>query len=97
MPNELFYDNELIAAADRFKVESLLQWKKLPAPDCPIIFHGVQGEDQREKNSPSFFNPHEVKIVVDYVKELLEEPKLGATPQNIGIVSPYRKQVCLFW
>jgi hypothetical protein len=23
----------------------------------PLIFHGVEGEDLREENSPSYFNP----------------------------------------
>ena len=30
------------------------------------------GEDQREARSPSYFNPEEAAIVVQYVQDLLE-------------------------
>lgn len=61
----------------------------------------------REGNSPSYFNPHEVSIVKEYVQGLL--PHIGiivsfvskfwsltiglASPGNIGIVTPYKGQV----
>lgn len=63
----------------------------------PLIFHGVMGKDEREANSPSFFNVTEVEALVDYLIKLLETqgkqglPKLNAT--DIGIITPYRKQV----
>ena len=38
----------------------------------PMIFHGVIGQDLKEESSPSFFNPEEVTITVDYVKNLLQ-------------------------
>ena len=44
----------------------------------------------REDNSPSFFNPEELFIVVDYVKKLLE---FNVDEDDIGIITPYRKQV----
>ena len=37
-----------------------------------MIFHGVIGQDLKEESSPSFFNPEEVTIAVDYVKKLLQ-------------------------
>lgn len=55
------------------------------------------GKDEREANSPSFFNVTEVEVLVDYLTKLLETqgkkglPKLSAT--DIGIIAPYRKQV----
>lgn len=63
----------------------------------PIIFHGVMGKDEREGNSPSFFNPEEASTVVAYLKQLLapssKKGKARLNPQNVGIISPYRKQV----
>lgn len=63
----------------------------------PIIFHGVCGEDQREAKSPSFFNTAEIEILVQYLKKLLQsQGKRGCptiSPKEIGIISPYRKQV----
>ena len=61
----------------------------------PIIFHGVEGRDEREGHSPSFFNLQEVQIVVEYVEELREKRGGRKIKQSdIGIISPYRRQVC---
>ncbi len=63
----------------------------------PVIFHGVPGKDERESNSPSFFNIFEIEIIVDYLKKLLlTQAKKGISrisPRDIGIIAPYRKQV----
>lgn len=75
-------------------------WLRAP-PDCvqgfPIIFHGVMGKDEREGNSPSFFNPEEAAKVTDYLKQLLtSSSKKGRgylSPRHVGVISPYRKQV----
>jgi helicase MOV-10 len=63
----------------------------LPNPQVPLIFHGIQGEHEREGNSPSWFNSHEIKVVLNYVAALVGFR--GITPASIGIVTPYRKQV----
>lgn len=57
------------------------------------------GKDEREANSPSFFNVSEIEVLVDYLTKLMETqgkkglPKLAA--KDIGIIAPYRKQVSL--
>ena len=38
----------------------------------PLVFHGVVGQDLKEESSPSFFNPEEIIIVEDYIKQILE-------------------------
>ena len=64
-----------------------------------MIFHGVMGKDEREANSPSFFNVSEIEVLVSYLTKLVETqgkkglPKLS--PKDIGIITPYRKQVRL--
>lgn len=95
LPNEMFYDGELQVWADEVMRESLCDWEKLPRPGFPVMFHGVTGQDQREERSPSFFNAEEVSIVWTYVNSLLTEKKRGikVKPKDIGIISPYRKQV----
>ena len=52
----------------------------------------------REERSPSFFNTSEVSVVLNYVEELLQARKGGMKlkPEDIGIISPYRKQVCFY-
>lgn len=57
----------------------------------------MPGKDERESNSPSFFNTSEITVVVDYLKKLLlAQGKKGIakiSPKDIGIITPYRKQV----
>ncbi|XP_034626490.1 helicase MOV-10 [Trachemys scripta elegans] len=97
IPNQKFYDGELQECADRLVSYSYCTWEELPTQGFPIIFHGVSGEDQREGNSPSFFNTLEVEALVTYLKKLLQsQGKRGRSrisPKEIGIISPYRKQV----
>ena len=40
--------------------------------------------------TPSFFNP--VVTVVKYIKQLLEDPVLKVKEEEIGVISPYRRQ-----
>ncbi|XP_064604898.1 putative helicase MOV-10 [Liolophura sinensis] len=95
MPNNLFYHRELVARADPVLINAFCQWKGLPKPGFPIIFHGVEGEDMREERSPSFFNPIEASIALDYVNQLMKGESRGmkVKQSHIGVISPYRKQV----
>jgi len=52
----------------------------------------LQGEDVREGNSPSWFNPVEVMQVVKYVQALVSS-RHNLMFDDIGIITPYRKQV----
>ncbi|NXC08563.1 SDE3 helicase, partial [Orthonyx spaldingii] len=99
IPNELFYDNELkVCHSDGLDIRNLYcNWEELPKKGFPIIFHGVCGEDQREAKSPSFFNTAEIEVLLHYLKKLLQSQGKGncpiVSPKEIGIISPYRKQV----
>ncbi|XP_037640935.1 putative helicase mov-10-B.1 [Sebastes umbrosus] len=97
VPNELFYENELQVFADQWERDTYCNWEHLPKKGFPLIFHGVMGKDEREANSPSFFNVSEIEVLVNYLTKLMETqgkeglPKLSA--KDIGIIAPYRKQV----
>ncbi|CAK8686545.1 unnamed protein product [Clavelina lepadiformis] len=67
IPNECFYDNELKEEADPIVSNQFCSWKHLPKPEknFPVIFHGVKGKDEREANSPSYFNAEEASVVSD--------------------------------
>ncbi|XP_036388728.1 putative helicase mov-10-B.1, partial [Megalops cyprinoides] len=97
IPNELFYDGELQVYADEILRNMYCNWEHLPKKGFPLIFHGVSGKDEREENSPSFFNRNEIDVLVDYLKKLLQtQGKKGISkisPREIGIIAPYRKQV----
>lgn len=96
VPNEMFYSSELQASANEMISHSMLRWEELPQKGVPLLFHGVLGKDERECNNPSYFNPDEIRIVLGYVVSLLDG-KNGLHRRvnecDIGIVSPYRKQV----
>ncbi|XP_027716180.1 helicase MOV-10 [Vombatus ursinus] len=97
IPNNRYYDGELKPYADQVDRERYCYWEELPRQGFPIIFHGVMGKDDREGNSPSFFNSEEAATIVSYLKKLLTPPpKKGQgrlSPQQVGVISPYRKQV----
>jgi helicase MOV-10 len=58
----MFYDSQLIPCANEALRSSLTKWEVLPnRNEFPILFHGVEGKDEREGNSPSWFNPTEVR------------------------------------
>lgn len=93
LPSAIFYHNELMPCADAAMRESLCQWEKLPNKGFPVIFHGVQGEDLREGNSPSWFNPVEAVQVTKYLQSLRSSDKFSIKLSDIGVITPYRKQV----
>ncbi|GAQ77983.1 RNA helixase SDE3 [Klebsormidium nitens] len=94
LPSRMFYRDELVPCADEALRSSLTNWASLPNRDeFPILFHGVEGRDEREGNSPSWFNPTEVSQVVKYVTQLIENRGARVLARDIGVISPYRKQV----
>ena len=93
LPNETFYDGDLIASADITRSHRFINWEHLPRRGFPILFHGCQGEDTRESNSPSWFNPDEVQYVKSYVDLLVKDTRQNrCKPEDIGIITPYHKQ-----
>ncbi|KAL8602447.1 hypothetical protein ACOMHN_064694 [Nucella lapillus] len=92
LPSELFYHGCLQECAPPAVTQALTSWPLLPRPGLPVVFHGVRSEDTREGDSPSWFNPGEVVEVVRYMQGLLgASPPVG--PHDIGVITPYRKQV----
>jgi len=93
LPNARFYDGDLIARSDRLTSHTLCNWEYLPKKNFPLIFHGVQGKDEREGNSPSWFNPEEAQLVKTYVDLLVKDTRLNKLKgEEIGVVTPYHKQ-----
>lgn len=92
-PNAMFYDNQLISSADREVAYNLTSYTHLLKQSFPLIFHGVQGKDCREGSSPSWFNADEASVVISYVANLLEDSNIFVSGEEIGIITPYQKQV----
>ncbi|XP_064297780.1 RNA helicase Mov10l1 [Phalacrocorax carbo] len=93
LPSKLFYNKELEVCADTSVVTSLLRWGKLPRKGFPLIFHGIRGSETREGHSPSWFNPTEAVQVMQYCCHLAKNENAAVSVTEIGVITPYRKQV----
>ncbi|KAB0796152.1 hypothetical protein PPYR_10213 [Photinus pyralis] len=98
MFNQLFYMGQLqptISEVDS-KEAKLLESLKEMLPESTdskvpaVIFHGVTGDNTQSTDCPSWFNPNEASQIFFYVHELY---RLGLKSTDIGIISPYIKQV----
>ncbi|GAA98489.1 hypothetical protein E5Q_05175 [Mixia osmundae IAM 14324] len=94
MPSALFYDNSLRAeAAEQIKATPLLSWSGLSGSHIPLLFHGVDGEEDWVDEGASWYNVTEVDRVVAYVSSLLGSFKGRLQPSEISVISPFREQV----
>lgn len=95
LPSSLFYDNDLLSEAPYEEAYALCQNPGVKSilvnEGVPLIFHGVQGSCTRERDSPSWCNKAEAVQVAQYVAALIG--KCGLKSDDIGIITPYRKQV----
>jgi helicase MOV-10 len=92
LPNRMFYDDELVPCARALVGGNLERWEHLVTAGFPLIFHGVEGRDQREESSPSWFNAEECEVVKDYVDRLTQQTRMNrVAPSQIGIITPYNR------
>jgi helicase MOV-10 len=89
----LFYEGKLINCTNLEEATSLLKWKELPNPLIPLMFIHMDGEEGRDKDSPSWHNLSEKDKVVEIIENLLDDRTLKLVPSDIGVITPYRKQV----
>lgn len=90
LPSFMFYDNELVPCAPPRVAQKLAHFNWLPTEGLPLLFHGIRGENFQEPDSPSWCNPAEVYHVARYL-QLLLNAKID--PDEIGVITPYKKQV----
>ncbi|XP_054735620.1 probable RNA helicase armi [Anastrepha obliqua] len=97
--SELFYDSELRAMinendsreADMLKnLDALLPASEKRPKSHGVFFYGTRSENKQEADSPSWFNPLEARNVFLMTIKLYRQ---GIQPENIGIITPYMKQV----
>ena len=94
MSSDLFYHSELTAAAgEAIGTTKFVGAGFLPNPDVPVLFHGIKGEQCQEDDSPSWFNPVEAFHAVSYLRKVFDLDSAPVDPEDVGIVTPYRKQV----
>ncbi|TSK13400.1 RNA helicase Mov10l1 [Bagarius yarrelli] len=93
LPSRLFYNGELCVRSQRSVVDSLCHWSRLPTKGFPLIFHGVRGTEMREGTNPSWFNPGEAVQAMLYCSQLVKRLYNPIPATDIGIITPYKKQV----
>ncbi|KAI8927318.1 P-loop containing nucleoside triphosphate hydrolase protein [Entophlyctis helioformis] len=94
VPNALFYRSELRPCADEMQANQYLTWPELPNDECPLMFYHVDGKDEREGNSPSWFNVPEIMMVCELVEKLRDSRGMfrPITGADVGIITPYNRQ-----
>lgn len=95
--NTEFYDSKLRTKGPREVINTAINWKVMPNPKFPIIFHSVLQASTKEKNCTSSYNAAEVDVVSRYVECLLKYGVNGkkVDDRDIGILTPYRGQLSL--
>jgi len=90
IPSQLFYNKELISNRIKEHHELCENLSFLPKKGIPLLFHAVDGNCNPRTDSPGWFNLEEAYQVIEYVKLLKQS---GVASKDIGIITPYRKQV----
>ncbi|KAL5288848.1 MOV10.2 family protein [Megaselia abdita] len=97
MFSTLCYDGKLMACGGSEKLNKAVDWFKLVNPTIPIVFHSSYDHSRTQRNETSMFNREEIRIVIQYVQELIFFGLKGqqVIEKDIGIVSPYKEQCLL--
>lgn len=89
--SSMFYDSILVSSPDTpSETNACIGWSHLPNPQVPLLFLHVDGQERRERDSPSWFNQAEIEAVKAMAERLVAD---GHAPTEMGIIAPYQKQV----
>ena len=83
VPNALFYDDSLESCANPMLTECRLHWEGLPKKGVPLFWHGIEGKEDREANSPSWFNGDEAVCVLKHVASLVTDSRKSRVMLNV--------------
>ncbi|XP_053613519.1 putative helicase mov-10-B.1 isoform X2 [Plodia interpunctella] len=90
IPNRLFYNDNLVAQAERDALSALGVLGGARGRRA-LLFHAVHSVEQRMGNAPSYFNERELDMVKRYIKALVTQHQV--LPEDIGVIAPYIRQV----
>jgi len=102
VPSNMFYDGLLEECGDPTLLNVMKGWEMLPcstnknnntskSTHFPLLFIGVNGRHEHERESPSYFNKDEIVEVVRVCRSLIASNKVSA--KDIGVIAAYRHQV----
>lgn len=66
---------------------------KLNIASASLMYYGVNGQQMREGDIPSYYNPLEAAAIADLVQGLLNSKQARVGLTDIGIMATYRRQV----
>ncbi|GBP39971.1 Probable RNA helicase armi [Eumeta japonica] len=95
MPNNIFYDGQLISNLTLTEwvvnlINILSEIFSSTEKRGGIFIYGIKGQNARAIDSPSWYNPQEAAMVLFFVCKLY---KKKVTPDQIGIITPYIAQI----
>lgn len=90
--SQIFYAGQL-EHRRRPRHTALLPFFEAKGVSVPIIFHNAVGKEMQDPDSTSLYNLDEVRIVQSYILELLGDKSLQLKPSDIGVITPYTKQL----
>jgi len=84
--NDIFYEKKLKATKED-KIDFKNTYKSiLSNNDAPVLLIHAEGEDERDKDSPSFYNILEVNIIFDLILKLVCRDQVD--PKEIAVLTP---------
>jgi helicase MOV-10 len=91
--SELFYENKLLCCTSKEEYTSLERWNKRGTKqDFPFLFYALDNtKEDREEDSPSFFNIDEAITICSLVKNLLDQVRT-ISEEEVCVVTASHKQ-----
>lgn len=90
--SNIFYANQL-EHKERSQQLAALPFFTDKGFTSPLILHNVVGKECRDPGTPSVYNVEEIQLVQQYVVQLLADDRLGLHASDIGVITPYTKQL----
>jgi len=90
--SQIFYANQL-QHSERMQQFALMPFFEARGLTVPVILHNVVGQERRDDDSPSVYNVEELRIVQEYLVELLTDDNLELKASDVGVITPYTKQL----
>jgi len=89
--SDIFYDGSLINECEQNIKDLFVGCSFLKNKDIPNMFIHVEGKEERDADSPSWYNTKEIEVVLKQIQAIQNTKKIQNS--DIGIITPYRKQV----
>ena len=73
--NRYLYEDTMRDYGNAYITYHMVHSDILPKKGFPVVFHGVRGNGERTKSSPSYFNVLEASIIRNYCVKLIGDPE----------------------